>query len=251
MIDFELIKELDKFRDIIFRERFHTYFYREKECVSTTSLVGQYQKPFETEIIATKYAKKNNIPVADVLKDWEHKRDSAATKGTHVHAYAEYLFQNKVYEDPQITEIDSKLLSFVNNFYEDVRNKLILIKAEMIVGDYGLGVCGMIDKLFYNDKCNEIQIWDYKTNKDIKDHSPYGNKLINGLEHLDDCEMSKFSLQLGIYKYIIERNTKISVGNCYICWLNADKNENYVTIPVWNLGAEVDFIMKEWENSIM
>ena len=250
-MDFQLIKELDKFRDIIFRERSHTYFYREKECISTTSLVGQYQKPFETEIIAAKYAKKNNIPIMDVLKDWENKRDSAALKGTHVHAYAEYLFQNKTYEDPQILEIDNKLLDFVNNFYEDVRNKLILVKAEMIVGDYGLGVCGMIDKLFYNVKCNELQIWDYKTNKDIKDHSPYGNKLINGLDHLEDCEMTKFSLQLGIYKYIIEKNTRISVGNCYICWLNADKNENYVTIPVWDLWAEVDFIMKEWENRIM
>jgi hypothetical protein len=249
-MDLTILRELDRFRDISFKERAHTYFYKEKECISTTSLVGQYQKPFETEIIAARYAKKHNIPVIDVLKDWEEKRDSAAIKGTHVHAYAEYLFQNKVYEDPQISDIDPDLLRFVDNFYEDVRNRLILVKAEMVVGDYGLGVCGMLDKFFYNPKYNELQIYDYKTNKEIKDHSPYGNKMINGLDHLDDCEMTKFSLQLGIYKYIIEKNTNISVGNCYICWLNNDKNENYVIIPIWDLSEEVGFIMKEWENRI-
>ena len=250
MIDSSILKELDKFRDIVFRERSHTYFYREKECTSVTSIVSQYQKPFESELIATRYAKKHNIPVIEVLKDWEEKRDAAAFKGTHVHAYAEYIFQNKLYEDPQLSEIDPNLLSFVDNFFNDTKGKLILAKAELVVGDYESGTCGMVDKLFYNQTTNEYQIWDYKTNKEIKDHSPYGNKLINGLDHLDDCEMTKFSLQLGIYKHIIEKNTKISVGNCYICWLNTDKNENYVTIPVWDLGTEVNFIMKEWENRI-
>jgi len=243
MIDASILEELDKFRDIIFRERSHTYFYRERECTSVTSIIGKYQKPFETEIIAARYAKKHKTNIVTVLKDWEDKRDSAAIKGTHVHAYAELIFQSKMYEDPQLSEIDPLLLSFVDNFFKDTKDKLVLAKAELVVGDYDLAICGMVDKLFYNKKANEYQIWDYKTNKDIKDHSPYGNKLINELDHLDDCEMTKFSLQLGVYKNIIERNTKISVGNCYICWLNSDKNENYVTIPVWDLSDEVALII--------
>lgn len=242
-MDIQILKELDKFRDIIFFEKTHTYFYRELECVSTTAVVGMYQKPFETAIIASKYSKKHNIPIIEVLKDWEDKRDSAAMKGTHVHAFAEYMFQNKRYEDPFLSEVDTKLLDMVTNFYRDTKDKMIMVKAELVVGDYNLGICGMVDKLFYNLQSKEFQIWDYKTNKDIKEFSPYGSKLTDGLDHLYDCEMTKFSLQLGIYKYLIEKNTNIKLGNSYICWLNSDKNQNYVPIQAWNLDEEVRWII--------
>jgi len=238
-MDIQILKELDKFRDISFKEDSHEYFYRGKNCMSVTTLISDYQKPFETEIIAFKYAKKHNLNVKDVLLDWEHKKNSAAERGTHIHAYAEYRFQNKVYNHPYFSEKDEKLIKMVDDFYTDVSGKLILVKAELVVGDYNLGICGMVDKLFYNVKANEFQIWDYKTNKDIKEYSPYKNKMMNGLGHLEDCEMVKFSLQLGIYKYLIEKNTNIKIGNSYICWLNSDKNDSYVPIETIDLSDEV------------
>ena len=51
--------------------------------------------------------------------------------------------------------------------------KLIPVRAEVVVGDEDWGVTGMIDQLFYNEKSQKLEIWDWKTNKDIK-------KLING-----------------------------------------------------------------------
>ena len=168
-MDIQVFKELDKFRDISFREDTHEYYYREKSCISVTTLISDYQKPFQTEIIASKYAKKHNLKVKDVLLDWEDKKNSAAKRGTHVHAYAEYKFQSKVYNHPFHSTEDEKLIKMIDDFYTDVSGKLILVKAELVVGDYNLGVCGMVDKLFYNVKANEFQIWDYKTNKDIKE----------------------------------------------------------------------------------
>jgi hypothetical protein len=57
--------------------------------------------------------------------------------------------------------------------------------------------------------------------------------------------MTKFSLQLGIYKYLIEKNTNIKIGNSYICWLNSDKNESYVPIETIDLRDEVQKIIDD------
>lgn len=47
-------------------------------------------------------------------------------------------------------------------------------------------------------------IEDGKTNKRIRDRG-YGNKkMLAPLSHLEDCEMSHYSLQLSIYQYMLE-----------------------------------------------
>ena len=61
---------------------------------------------------------------------------------------------------------------------------------------------------------NEIELWDFKTDKEIKTQSDYGNKI--KYFNIDDCELNKYSLQLGIYKYLIEKNTKINISKCKI-----------------------------------
>jgi ATP-dependent exoDNAse (exonuclease V) beta subunit len=111
----------------------------------------------------------------------------------------------------------------------------------MIVGDEDLLLCGMIDQLFYNVKANELQIWDYKTNKEINTYSKYKNKMTNGLNHLQECEYNTYSLQLGIYKKIIEKNTNLKLGNSYICWIN-EQNDTYKTFKMADMVNEVDFI---------
>ena len=53
----------------------------------------------------------------------------------------------------------------VDKFYNDVRDKLIPIKTELVVFDKETLIGGMLDILFYNVKAKEFQIWDWKTNK--------------------------------------------------------------------------------------
>jgi hypothetical protein len=89
---------------------------------------------------------------------------------------------------------------------------------------------------------SELQIWDYKTNKEIATYSKYKNKMTNGLQHLSECEYNTYSLQLGVYKKIIEKNTNLKIGKSYICWVN-DKNSNYVVMKTADLEKEVDVVL--------
>lgn len=236
----ELILELNKFNGIVFNELAHSYHYNGVKCTSVTQLISNYKKKFETEIIASKYALKNGLSIDEVLTDWDLKRDTANARGTELHKYAELKFACKEY-DVSEEQLSTDLKSKIDSFYEMSKGRLIPVASELIVGDSDKSLCGMIDQIFYNVKAKEFQIWDYKTNKEINTHSKYKNKMINGLEHLQECEFNTYSLQLAIYKRIIERNTNIRLGSSYICWIN-ECNETYKTFKMNDMTNEVNLI---------
>jgi hypothetical protein len=66
--------------------------------------------------------------------------------------------------------------------------------------------------------------------------------MTNGLEHLAECEYNTYSLQLGVYKKIIEKNTNLRIGKSYICWIN-DSNDNYKVIKTKDLDEEVELVL--------
>lgn len=239
----EIFQELEKFNSIVFNEDAHTYHYDGQLCTSVTSVIGRYKEPFDTEKIATTYAVKRGLSVFDVIADWEEKKNSAATKGTHVHKYAELKFACKEYstDSTESYEILHKCFKIIDDFYNDSKGKLIPIRSELVVGDKERRLCGMIDQLFYNVKAKEFQIWDYKTNKEIKLKNDYKKRMLNELWHLDECEFNTYSLQLGLYKKIIEENTNIKIGNSYICWVN-EVNDTYKPMKVANMDSEINKI---------
>ena len=240
-----LQEQLNKFTDIVFHEDEHKYIYNGYECRSVTTLLKDYKHIFDDVLIAGKYAKKHGMELIEVLKNWDQIRERSGTIGTEVHRYAEMKFLQKAYV-PHWYEYEppTQLLTYVDNFYHDTKDKLIPIKLEFVIGSFDKRLCGMIDKLFWNIKAQELQIWDYKTSKKIETSSAFKNKMQKGLKHLDDCEYNTYSLQLGIYKKIIETECQIKLGNSYICWLNAE-NDNYKVIKTADMEQEVDLIWNE------
>ena len=142
-----------------------------------------------------------------------------------------------------VKEDYDKLLILFNKFYEESYGKLIPIKSEVIVGDEELEICGMVDQLFWNSKSEELQIWDWKTNKAIKRNNKW-QQFKEPLSHLDVCEFNTYSLQLSLYRYIIEKNTNLKLGDSYIVWFN-EKNTNYEAIKCRDYRNEVVEMLKE------
>ena len=239
----ELILELNKFNSIIFNELPHTYNYNGLDCKSVTTIIGSYKKDFEKDKIAFFYGRKHGIPVDDVIEMWDIERDRASNVGSHVHKYMELSWNGKLYTESE-DNLPSSLVSICNQFINQSKNKLIPVRSEFIIGDLNKRVCGMVDQIFYNVKAEEYQIWDWKTNKKMRYSSEFGNKMINGLSHLDECEMNTYSLQLALYKKIIQENTNIVLGDSYICWINEAEMFPRV-IKTFDFNEEVDLI---WSN---
>ena len=88
-----------------------------------------------------------------------------------------------------------------------------------------------------------LEIWDYKTNKAINEKNDYGEKFKSPISHLDVCEINTYSLQLSLYKHLIEKNTNLKLGNSYLIWIN-EANENYKIFKCKDLEAEIKLMIE-------
>jgi len=95
--------------------------------------------------------------------------------------------------------------------------------------------------LFWNVRMKEFQIWDWKTNKDFT-FEMKSRYLLNDLCTLEDCDMEIYSLQLELYKYIIEKIIGIKLGKSYIVWFSHN-NDSYQIIETLDRKYYIDMIV--------
>lgn len=247
------------FNDIKFYDEPHKYFLGEKELISVTTLIHRYQEEFNEDYWSNYKAEQFSLNQQEVLRAWKYINNKGTIKGSAIHDYAENLFQNKKYEypreaiikhfgcDPVWKEYETTK-KHVDRFYNDVRGKLIPIRAEFILYDRESLIAGMLDMLFWNVKYGIFQIFDWKTNKDFT-FEMKSRHLTGDLFILEDCDLELYSLQLSLYKYIIEKMTGIQLGKSYIVWFS-HKNESYQLIETKDRSYYAQIIVENRINEI-
>jgi hypothetical protein len=241
------------FNDITFYDEPHKYYLNGKELISVTTLIHQYQEEFNEEYWSEYKGNQFGISPVEILRAWKFINKKGTIKGSAIHDYGENLFQNKIFEYPKqliLNEFgfDPVLKEYnitkkhVDRFYNDVHGKLIPIRTEFVVYDRESLIGGMLDILFYNVKAREFQIWDYKTNKDFTTEMK-SRHLLNELSLIEDCDLELYSLQLEMYKQIIEKNVPIKLGKSYIVWFSHN-NDNYKIIETKNRKYNVGILIK-------
>lgn len=242
------------FNDVKFYDEPHKYYIDNTELISVTTLIHKYQNDFDVDYWSEYKASQFNVTQDEIKRAWNFINKKGTLKGSLIHSYAENLFQNKIYEyptdlvlntfgfDPIKKEYDITK-KYIDNFYRDTFDKLIPIKTEIVLCDKDYKIGGMIDILFYNKKMNEFQIWDYKTNKDFT-YENKRNNLLFELSDLEDCDLEIYSLQLSLYKYLIEKNTSIKLGGSYLIWMSHN-NDNYKIIKTKDRTEYIEKILKK------
>jgi hypothetical protein len=266
-----MTKSIKSFDDFIFlNERFKGIRFFEKDHkykingtlskYSVTSLLKKYSLEFESEKIAKNLAFKQNKKTEDVLKEWDFKKNYSCLKGTEFHKYIENFLNRKFVSidesafelfllSEKCKNIDQKKEEYIQvfkkmiinflDFYKWYDKNYYFLKSEFVVGDEESGICGTIDNLSFHKKEKTLAILDYKTNKNIKTEGFKGQKMLNDLSHLQDCELVKYSLQLHIYKHILEKHTGFQVNNLHIIWFPEDKNYEIITPLCLNEEAKM------------
>ena len=184
----KIIKELAKFNNIKFHDKDHVYYLEGIKTKSVTSIIGQYKHPFDKDYWSQKKADERGITKEEILKEWKYKSDFSCERGSAFHEFAENYLTNKVFPFPEykITNVLGskenmleckegvfKIIEMFKKFYDDSHGKLIPVRAEVVIGDEEWGVTGMIDQLFYNEKSKQLEIWDWKTNKEINKNNKW------------------------------------------------------------------------------
>ena len=250
---FRVFEEFEKFNNIVYFDAPHEYYINGKKAVSVTKLLHGLEKPFDSKYWSAKKAEEQGCTPEDILAEWKFKADVACEKGHSIHAYIENRLANKVFpypenkvramfngDDPVKPRYD-KIVTLIDKFVSEINGRLIPIKSELVVGDEDYLICGMIDQIFYNKKSGMLEIWDWKSNTDLSTESKY--KLLPPLQHLSNSKLDIYSLQLNTYKHIIQKNTDLKIGNCYLTWFN-EENDNYKVFPCKDCQAEVETLIQ-------
>ena len=133
-----------------------------------------------------------------------------------------------------------KLVPLANEFIRFSRAHFIPFKSEFTVGLDTI-IAGQIDQIFYNKHTRKFDIYDWKTNKEIGCWNNWHKRMLSPFQNLDECELNSYSLQLSIYKWLLERQG-FKVDTLNLVWFN-ENNKSYQIFPCKDLSNQVESII--------
>lgn len=210
------------FEDISFNQKYHTYTCNGHKLTSVTKLAYSLKPAFDREGVAAKKARETGQSVAEILAEWDTNRNAALARGTLVHEWiAGYLLDQLPPASDPFLALNERLpeMDGFETLWGQLSLKAALQHAEWVVGDEELGIAGTVDALLLSNDGDRSNLWDWKTGKEFKTENRFQN-LLPPFDDLPDSDLSAYSLQLSLYRLIIERNTSLEIGDCYIAHLD-------------------------------
>tara|TARA_Y100000590_G_scaffold439524_1_gene563681 strand:- start:198 stop:920 length:723 start_codon:yes stop_codon:yes gene_type:complete len=192
--------------------------------ISVTTFVGGFFEEFDADAVAKKltmsHPKYKHMTVDELLGLWRKKADY----GTFVHEEIEDYINDKTQpkDDRSI-----RAVKWLNGYKIQSNYKL---HSEKIIYSKELGLAGTIDLLMYDEKSDSYIIVDWKTSSKIAT-SAYQHKTGNHdiTRNLEDCNFNHYSLQLSLYRYILENYYGLKVTNQMIVHITDTDCRGYIT----------------------
>lgn len=180
------------------------------------------------------------LPQRDIIEaivlNWREQGKRTSELGTQLHNKIEDYYNNRYNDDDSIEynfflEFDS----FCNFF------GLKPFRTEWSVYGDDEMICGTIDMVYLNPESGNYVLVDWKRVKTI-DKVGY-SKGLEPFNHLQDCNFNKYSLQLNMYKYILEKYYDMTIEAMNLVVLHPD-NDCMISYDVPNLSLNSLFDKK-------
>ena len=229
--------------EILFDPIEHKYYDKQGiHYISVTQLIDTFKPKFDELYWATKKAAERNVPVEQVLLEWDTIRKNSCERGTKTHDFLESSVNNiydtsnvefkKIIEKSNDSTYLFKITNEVELYSTPLRDKLpqifyyllnllkqgYTLYAEKRIYTTKYKIAGTIDLFAIRGK--EFIIVDWKTNKEVLKFESGYYKKVNGvktnqwiktnnffsypLNNLMDCKGMVYSLQLSIYARMAE-----------------------------------------------
>lgn len=223
----ELKEKLDAaFKHIVVDSVNHGYRSGDRNLVSVTTVLKSITPEFDKEGVSLKMAERSGVSQAEILRQWEAKGNKSRDKGTRIHQYIEDVLDGKV--DPVLQRVNDRLpeMEAFETAWTKLRAELRAkrIHQEFVVGDEQWGVAGRVDNLMAirpPDANNySLSVFDWKTGK--VDTSNHYETLLKPFDDYDSCKYNLYSIQLSMYRLIIEKHLNLSLADGYILHLRDD-----------------------------
>ena len=241
---------------IEFDEPTHVYTIGgQKGYTSVTTWIHAHFANFDADAMAGRIAagrraredsayKYFGMSKAAILEGWEANRVAASGAGTAMHRDIE-LFYNGVDTGNASVEF-----GFFRRFLAE-HPHLRPYRTEWCVFHEELRLAGSIDMVF-ETPAGDLLIYDWKRVREISYESAFGQYgQPPGLAHMPDTNFWHYSLQLNVYRYLLERKYGKRVAElCLVCLHPDNASGTYDLVPVPFLDEDVAGMVRAREAAL-
>lgn len=230
--------------EITFDQTAHVYTDTTgRRYISATQFIGQFFPKFDTAAVAAKVAAERKVNQAKLIAEWNAETERGRREGTHIHDYAEALICGRDDWHAPENVREARLYRQVTRAVVALLKRFDFMAAEQIIFSPTLGIAGMIDLIMADRETGEAVLFDWKQNKEIGRDNVW-QKALPPIEHLDDCDMNKYSLQLGLY-YRIVRQERYYLAPRFRAALIHLREDFYKVIPLRDsMNKEIDAMLE-------
>ncbi len=175
----------------------------------------------------------------EIKQNWEEKGIKASEQGTFLHEQIENYYLGHEYDQPQ--EFD-----LFRQFTSD-HDFLTPYRTEWRIFDESIGVAGTIDFIALNGDSFEMYDWKRslkvinKLNGAPITQNRWGRGF-KGLSDIDDTSFNHYTLQLSIYRFLLEKNYQIKLSKMFVVVLHPDY-ERYYKVEVPYLKEKAEYLL--------
>jgi hypothetical protein len=199
---------------LLFDESTHTYRAEGTSLISVTTLLSSWFKKFNPDETIRMMKSKPSWPQSkyfgmtdeEIKGKWASEGKEASTLGTQLHAAIE-----EYYKTNTVTLQTVEMEQFLR-FAE--QKKLKIAGLEHKVFDIEWRLAGTIDGMAHHG--DELDLYDWKRCKDMT--TSYGYSIQEGLTHIPSSNFWKYSLQLNLYRALLEKQGKRIHAMYIVCF---------------------------------
>ena len=231
-------------RTIKFEPKAHTYTHNGngERLTSVSRVLESVTLPFDREGVSMRMAKGDPARQAQILTEWDAKKDSSIDRGNWIHdALEQYALTGRIEEKLRpVAELIRPILKQCHRTF-----------PEALLYSTHYGTAGQSDLVIQRQRSENslFDFYDYKTNESKgiqfdgvnrkKDKPQHYNKfLLPPLDHMEDCNFNKYAMQLSTYAFMAQSTWGIKVGRLAILFIDNDLVLHKIAIPYLKLEAK-------------
>lgn len=244
--------------EIHFDEPTHIYTVQgsSKGFISVTTFLHKFFGHFDADEVITKMMRGRNWPTSKwfgmtreaIKAAWEANGREASEAGTAMHLGIEMVMNDA--EGEVVAEVkDTKEWEYFWRYWKKDQEIWEPWRTEWEVWDADLKLAGSIDMVYRNKRDGTFAVYDWKRVKDLPQENKYQSGL-GPLAHLPDTKYWQYTLQLNIYKKMLEKNYGIVISELALVVLHPN-NKSYKKYPLNILNEEVDAMFEARRKAVL
>lgn len=184
-------------------------------------------------------SKYNGMTNDQILKEWSTSGKESSELGTRMHLNIEKWYNDGIFNEDFIGTTEHE---YFLEFLEE--HKFVAYRTEWEIYTKKYKIAGSVDIVFIDpDDPSKHMIGDWKRVREIKYENKY-EKAFEPIEHLDVCNYWQYTLQLNMYRMILEKYYKLCISKLFLVVIHPD-NDTYIKIDVPILSVEIISMLKK------